>query len=112
MVTGSPHSERVPRENQTTALIADNDISASPIGIFVMVGGGEAERNRCRLTIDRNRVSEWTDTGLRLVAGLGQSGLLTGGNHLDATVARNELRGPAPSILIEAGGRTRGQRAA
>lgn len=102
MVTGSPHSEKVPRENETTALISDNDISASPIGIFVMVGGGEAERNRCRLTIDRNRISEWSDAGLRLVAGLGQTGLTTAGNQLDATVARNELRGPAPAMLIEA----------
>src|SRR5262249_53919183 len=103
MITASPHTEKVPRDNQTTALFADNEISGSPIGILAAAGGGEAERNRCTVRIDRNRIADYSEAAVRLVGGLGQVGAPTSANRLDATISRNNFSGPDGAVLIEAG---------
>lgn len=104
VLTAVPLAERVPRGNQLQALIAGNEITASPLGVFVQGAVGEAQRNVCRVTIDRNRITAYGKNAVRLVGGMGVNEAETTANSLQAIVARNVLTGGTPAVVVQAAG--------
>jgi hypothetical protein len=101
LTAASPHSERLPRHGQLTALLSENEIQGGPVGIFAISGAGESHDNHCELILDRNRIADCSQAGVRLVAGLGLPGVATTGNSLSASLLHNTISGSAPSVLAQ-----------
>jgi len=106
ILTAVPLADRVPEENIVSALFGGNEISGSPIGIFVQGAVSEAHRNVCQVTIDHNRIADCSKNALRLVGGMGVDDTKTQGNSLQAVVSRNTLAGGAPTLLVQGAGGT------
>jgi hypothetical protein len=104
VIGATPLAMPVPRDNALVALIAGNTITGSEIGVFVRGAQGEAAGNVCRVTADRNRISEYGAHAIRLVAALGADGGSTWENLLEATLSRNVLSGSAPPVVVQAAG--------
>jgi hypothetical protein len=96
-----PLAQPRPRENELSAVVAGNTISGSTMGIFVRGAVGDAQRNHCDVTVDRNDVSGYSAHAIRLVAGLGTEGVTTSDNTIDAALSRNTLSGGIPAVLVE-----------
>jgi len=99
-----PLASKVPQDGQLAALVAGNDISASPIGVLVQGAVSEAHRNGCQVTIDRNRVSDWGKNAIRLVGAIGMEGVETSRNSLQALISRNRLTGNTPAVVVQGAG--------
>ena len=104
VLTAVPLADKVPQESLLTALVAGNDISASPIGVLIQGAVGEARRNVCQVTVDRNRISDCSKNAVRLIGAMGVEGLETRENSLQALVSRNHITGGAPAVAIQGAG--------
>src|SRR3989442_800584 len=107
VLTAVPLADKVPQHNLLTALFAENDITASPIGIQVQGAVSESHQNVCQVAIDRNRFSNWSKNAVRLVGAIGVNGVETRGNSLQAVVSRNVIRGGVPAVAGRRGGGAR-----
>jgi parallel beta helix pectate lyase-like protein len=106
VLTAIPLAERVPQETTVTATISGNAISASPIGIQIQGAVGEALRNQCAVTLDRNRIADCGKNAIRLVGAIGGDGVRTEGNRVEASVSRNALSGGSPTVVLQGAGGT------
>ncbi len=106
VLTAVPLADKVPQHNLLTALFAENDITASPIGIQVQGAVSESHQNVCQVVIDRNRLSSWSKNAVRLVGAIGVNGVETRGNSLQAVVSRNVIRGSVPAVAVQGAGGT------
>src|SRR5262249_37116793 len=104
VLTAVPLADKVPQDSALTALVTGNDISASPIGILIQGAVSEAHYNVCRVTIDRNRISNCRKNALRVVGAIGVEGLDTRENTLQAVVSRNHIAGGMPAVVIQGAG--------
>jgi hypothetical protein len=106
VLTAVPLAERVPQETTVTAAMSGNVISASPIGIQIQGAVGEAQRNHCVVTLDRNRVANCSKNAIRLVGAIGGDDVRTEGNRVEASVSRNILSGGSPTVVLQGAGGT------
>jgi Right handed beta helix region len=104
ILTAVPLADKVPQDSALTALVTGNDISASPIGVLIQGAVSEAHHNVCRVTIDRNHISNCSKNAVRLVGAMGVEGLDTKENSLQAVVSRNHLAGGASAVTIQGAG--------
>src|SRR5688572_21821864 len=107
-VVASPHADPVPSGNRLEALFVGNEITGSPVGIFVRGAGGECHGNVGEVTIDRNTITTRGQHGIRIVGALGVPGTRTADNALRVAVSRNVLTGGAPSVAVQAAARIQG----
>jgi hypothetical protein len=101
-VVASPHADPVPGGNRLDALFAANEISGSPVGIFVRGAGGECHHNVGEIVIDRNTISTRDQHGIRIVGALGVGDVRTTDNVLRVVLSRNVLVGSAPNVAVQA----------
>ena len=101
-VVASPHADPVPSQNRLEALFAANEISGSPVGIFVRGAGGECHHNIGEVVIDLNTISTRDQPAIRVVGALGVDGVQTADNALRVVVSRNVLAGRVPSVAGQA----------
>ena len=101
-VVASPHADPVPSGNRLEALFATNEVSGSPVGIFVRGAGGECHHNVGEVVIDRNTISTRDQHAIRIVGALGVRGVQTADNVLRVVVSRNVLAGSAPNVAVQA----------
>ena len=106
VLTAVPLADRVPQETTVTAVLTGNAISASPIGVSIQGAVGEAQRNRCEVTLDGNRIANCGKNAIRLVGALGSDNVRTEGNQVYASVSRNILSGGAPTVVFQGAGGT------
>jgi len=106
VLTAIPLAERVPQETTVTAVLTGNVISASPIGVSIQGAVSEAQRNRCEVTLDGNRIVNCGKNAIRLVGALGSDNVRTEGNQVHASVSRNILSGGAPAVVLQGAGGT------
>ncbi|HKA56187.1 MAG TPA: right-handed parallel beta-helix repeat-containing protein [Candidatus Binatia bacterium] len=99
-----PLADKVPQGGELAAVLAGNEVSASPLGVSVQGAVGEAHHNTCRVTLDRNRISDCGKNAVRLVGAMGAGGVDTRGNTLQAAVSRNRLTGGTPVVAIQGAG--------
>jgi hypothetical protein len=104
ILTTVPLSDKVPQNGVVTALVSENEITSSPVGVLIQGAVSEAHRNACHATIDRNRIAECGKSALRLVGALGVEGVNTTENSLQALVSRNQISGGALAITIQGAG--------
>jgi hypothetical protein len=105
-LTAVPLAEKVPQDSLLTALVAGNEISASPVGVLVQGAAGEAHHNVCRVTIDRNRIASCSRNAVRLVGAMGGDEVPTRDNTLHAEVSRNRITGSTPAVIVQGAGGT------
>jgi hypothetical protein len=105
-LTAVPLAEKAPQDSVLTALIAGNEISASPVGVLAQGAASEAHRNVCRVTIDRNRIASCSRNAVRLVGAMGVDGAHTSDNVLHAEVSRNRITGSTPAVIVQGAGGT------
>jgi hypothetical protein len=106
ILTAIPLAERVPQNNQLYALLIGNDISASPMGILAQGAVGEAHRNTCVLTIDRNCIADCGKNAIRLIGAMGLDAVETFGNFLQTVVSRNVIKGNTSPVVAQGAGGT------
>jgi len=106
VLTAVPLAERVPQETTVTAMLSGNTISASPIGVSIQGAVGEAQRNQCLVTLDGNRIANWSKNAIRLVGAIGGDNVRTEGNRVTASVSRNILSGGSPAVVLQGAGGT------
>lgn len=106
VLTAVPLAERVPQETTVTAVLTGNVISASPIGVSIQGAVGEAQRNRCEVILDGNRIANCSKNAIRLVGALGSDNVRTEGNQVYASVSRNILSGGSPTVVLQGAGGT------
>ena len=104
ILTTVPLADKVPQDGVVTALVSENDVASSPVGILIQGAVSEAHRNACHVTIDRNRIAECGKSALRLLGALGVEGVDTIENSLHALVSRNQISGGAQAIVIQGAG--------
>jgi len=104
MLTTVPLADKVPQNGVATALVSENEITSSPVGMLIQGAVSEAHRNTCHVTIDRNRIAACGKSALRLLGALGVEGVDTTENSLHALVSRNQISGGAPAIAIQGAG--------
>lgn len=106
VLTAIPLAERVPQEATVTAMFSNNTISASPIGVLIQGAIGEAQRNHCLVTLDGNRIANWSKNAIRLVGAVGGDNVQTEGNRVTASVSRNSFSGNSPAVVLQGAGGT------
>ncbi len=106
ILTAVPLAEPVPQEATVTAMLSDNTISASPIGVLIQGGIGEAHRNHCLVTLDGNRIANWSKNAIRLIGAVGGDNVQTEGNRVTASVSRNTFSGGTPAVVLQGAGGT------
>jgi hypothetical protein len=106
VLTAVPLADPVPQETTVTAILSGNTISASPIGVLIQGAVGEAQRNRCEVTLDGNRIANCSKNAVRLVGALGSDNLRTEGNQVHASLARNIFSGSVPAVVLQGAGGT------
>jgi parallel beta-helix repeat protein len=105
-LTAVPLADKVPQDSLLTALVAGNEISASPVGVLVQGAAGEAHHNVCRVTIDRNRIASCSRNAIRLIGAMAGDEVPTRDNALHAEVSRNRITGSTPAVLVQGAGGT------
>ena len=106
VLTAVPLAERVPQETTVAAMLSGNTISANPIGVLIQGAVGEAQRNQCLVTLDGNRIANWSKNAIRLVGAIGGDNVRTEGNRVTASVSRNILSGGSPAVVLQGAGGT------
>jgi hypothetical protein len=104
LLTTVPLADKVPQNGMATALVSENEITASPVGVLIQGAVSEAHRNTCHVTIDRNRIAECGKSAIRLLGALGGEGVETTENSLYAIVSRNQISGETQTIAIQGAG--------
>jgi hypothetical protein len=106
VLTAIPLAEPVPQEATVTAMLSNNTISASPIGVLIQGAIGEARRNHCVVTLDGNRIANWSKNAIRLIGAVGGDNVQTEGNRVTASVTRNSFSGSSPAVVLQGAGGT------
>jgi hypothetical protein len=98
----SPHADPVPSDNHLHAVFAANEISGSPVGMFVRGAGGECHDNLGTIVVDRNTIATDGQHGIRIVGALGVGGVRTADNVLRVVLSRNAVSGSTPGVAVQA----------
>jgi hypothetical protein len=102
VLVASPHADPVPSDNRLDGVFSENEISGSPVGIFLRGGSGESQGNLGDITIDRNTIGACDRHGVRIVGALGVGSVRTADNVLRVVLSRNLISESTPSVAVRA----------